>query len=145
MLACTGYIAEDPWRAPGVEDLGDGRYKVTTRLATRMAGSKVAFTFRLKEPKEEAWLVFSPLLVRFMSGSDWTERAVKVSDSGRIRNELQTLMSQALVYDGDRITVNFGRVDPLVLPPTKQDVIRRALAWYKGNHPVWFEWLEVKE
>jgi hypothetical protein len=87
--------------------------------------------------------VFSPLLVRFMSGADWKTRAVKVSDSGRIRNELQTLVSQALEYDGDSILVHWDRVDEKVLPKDKQAVIRQVLEWYKANHPVWFSWLKM--
>lgn len=144
VLACGGYICDDPYTgAPGVQDLGGGRYKVTTRLATRKASSVITFTFRLKEPLEETRLVFSPLLVRFMSGADWTSRAVKISDSGRVRNELQTLISQALEYEGRNIRVHFDRIDEKVLPKDKQHIIRQVLEWYKTHHPVWFEWLEL--
>jgi hypothetical protein len=144
VLACVGYMCDDPYTgAPGVEDLGGGRYKVTTRLATRQASSRIAFTFRLKENLDEARMVFSPLLVRFMNGTDWTQRAVKVSDSGRIRNELQTLVSQAISYSGEKMRVDFSRIDPRVLPVEKQQLIRQVLAWYKASHPVWFEWLEL--
>ncbi|HYX93324.1 MAG TPA: hypothetical protein VE782_17285, partial [Myxococcaceae bacterium] len=67
-----------------------------------------------------------------------------VSDSGRIRNELQTMMSQALEYrEGDVIRVHFDRVDPKVMPAEKQAAIRRVLEWYKQSHPVWFGWLEI--
>jgi hypothetical protein len=74
---------------------------------------------------------------------DPASRAVKISDSGRIRNELQTMFSQALEHDGDRITVHFDRVDEMVMPREKQEAIRRVLEWYKQNHPVWFSWLEI--
>jgi hypothetical protein len=87
--------------------------------------------------------VFSPLLVRFLAGVDHTRRAVKISDSGRIRNELQTMLSQALEHDGERMCVHFDRVDEKVMPREKQLAIRRVLEWYKENHPVWFSWLEV--
>ncbi len=144
MLSCAGYICPDPYSgAPGVEKLADDRYRVTTRLATRHASARISFTFRLKDGLEESRLVFSPLLVRFMSGSDWTRRAVKISDSGRIRNELQTIVPQALEYEGESIRVHFDRVDDKVVPREKQEVIRRALAWYKENHPVWFKWLQL--
>lgn len=144
VLACNGYIGDDPYTgAPGVRDLGDGRYKVTTRLDTRAASSVITFTFRLKESLEETRLVFSPLLVRFMSGTDWTRRPVKISDSGRVRNELQTLISQALEYDADKIIVHFDRIDERVLPRENQQVIQRVLEWYKEHHPVWFDWLEL--
>jgi hypothetical protein len=144
VLASVGYMCDDPYTGiPGVRQLGDGLYKVTTRLATRDASSLITFTFRLMETLEETRLVFSPLLNRFLAGVDPASRAVKVSDSGRIRNELQTMMSQALEHDGDKIRVHFDRVDEKVVPKDKQAAIRRVLEWYKANHPVWFSWLEI--
>jgi hypothetical protein len=144
VLAAIGYICDDPYTGTqGVTKVSDGVYKVTTRLATRNASSYITFTFRLMESVEEQRHVFSPLLVRFLSGVDHTRRAVKISDSGRIRNELQTMFSQALDHDGDNIKVHFDRVDEKVLPRDKQDAIRRVLEWYKANHPEWFKWLEV--
>jgi hypothetical protein len=144
VLASVGYMCDDPYSgATGVREVGDGRYKVTTRLATRKASSFITFTFRLMEPLDQMRHVFSPLLVRFLSGVDHTKRAVKVSDSGRIRNELQTMLSQALEHDGDRIRVHFAHIDEKVMPREKQDAIRRVLEWYKVTHPVWFEWLEI--
>src|SRR5256884_8452509 len=102
----------------------------------------VTFTLRLMESFEETRQVFSPLLVRFLSGVDHTTRPVKISDSGRIRNELQTMIPQALEHDGDRIRVRFERINEMVLPRDKQARIREVLQWYKANHPIWFEWLE---
>ncbi len=29
------------------------------------------------------------------------------------------------------------------MPVHNQKVIREVLEWYKGRHPVWFEWLEL--
>jgi hypothetical protein len=144
VLACVGYMGDDPYTgAPGVTRVSDRVYRVTTLLATRRASSRVTFTFRLMESLEETRHVFSPLLVRFLSGVDHTTRPVKISDSGRIRNELQTMLSQALEHDGDRIWVHLDRVDANVVPKEKQDAIRQVLEWYKANHPVWFRWLEV--
>ncbi len=144
VLASIGYMREDPYTgAKGVTQVGDRLYRVTTRLATRNASSLISFTFRLTETLEEAKLVFSPLLSRFLSGVDPASRAVKVSDSGRIRNELQTMLSQALEHDGDRIRIHFDFVDEKVMPKEKQAAIRRVLEWYKANHPVWFSWLEI--
>jgi hypothetical protein len=144
VLAAIGYICDDPYTGvQGVTRVSEGVYKVTTRLATRNASSYITFTFRLMEPFEQQRHVFSPLLVRFLSGVDHTKRAVKISDSGRIRNELQTMFSQALDHDGDRITVHFDRVDEKVMPRDKQEAIRRVLEWYKANHPVWFTWLDI--
>ncbi len=144
VLASIGYMCDDPYSgAKGVTQVSDRVYKVTTRLATRNASSFITFTFRLMEPMAEAKLVFSPLLSRFLAGVDPASRAVKVSDSGRLRNELQTMFSQALEHDGDRIRVHFDRVDEKVMPRDKQAAIRRVLEWYKANHPVWFGWLEI--
>lgn len=144
VLACTGAICDDPYSGmPGVQDLGDGRFRVTTQLATHNASSRIAFTLRLQTPFNEARLIFSPLLVRFMEGYDWTTRPVKISDSGRIRNELQTLIFQALEFRGESIRVHFERIDEKVLSRPQQDVIRRVLEWYKQHHPVWFAWLEL--
>ena len=144
VLASTGYICDDPYTGTeGVTRVGDGVYRVTTRLAAHRASSRVAFTFRLMEPLERARHVFSPLLVRFMSGVDHTTRPVKISDSGRIRNELQTMFSQALEHDGERIRLHFDRLDENVVPREKQETIRKVLEWYRANHPVWFDWIEL--
>jgi len=144
VLASIGYMCDDPYTGvKGVTQVGDRVYKVATRLATRNASSLITFTFRLMESIEETKLVFSPLLSRFLAGVDPASRAVKVSDSGRIRNELQTMLSQALEHDGEKIRVHFDRVDEKVMPKDRQLAIRKVLEWYKANHPVWFAWLEV--
>jgi hypothetical protein len=144
VLAATGYMGPDPYTGlPGVERMEDGRFRVTTQLATRGARQRVSFTFRCLESLEQTRLVFSPLLERFIAGEDYRNRAVKVSDSGRIRNELQTLCSQALEYVNDHIRVRFDRIDDLVISPPRKRAIREVLEWYKANHPVWFAWLEI--
>jgi hypothetical protein len=144
VLASIGYMCDDPYTGyPGVQEVSEGVYRVTTRLATRKASARIAFTFRLMEPLAEARHVFSPLLVRYLSGVDHTKRPVKISDSGRIRNELQTMLSQALEYDNEILRVHFDRVDDKVMPKDKQAAIRKVLEWYKANHPVWFEWLQI--
>jgi hypothetical protein len=144
VLASVGYICDDPYTgAPGVTRVAENVYRITTRLATRKASSRITFTLRLMESFEETRQVFSPLLVRFLSGVDHTTRPVKVSDSGRIRNELQTMIPQALEHDGDRIRVRFEQINERVLSPDKQAAIRSVLKWYKAHHPVWFEWLEL--
>ena len=144
VLAATGYMGADPYTGmPGVTKLAEDTYRVTTQLATRRACLRLDLTFRLLESFEQSRLVFSPLLERFLSGEDHTKRAVKVSDSGRIRNELQTLCSQALEYSNDHIEVHFERIDDLVISAERKQRIRRVLEWYKVNHPVWFAWLQI--
>lgn len=144
VLSCTGYMCDDPYTGmKGLERLSENRFRVTARLATRNASSNIHFTFRLLETFDETRLCFSPLLTRFISGVDYSQRPVKVSDSGRIRNELQTMLSQALEYDGERIIVHFDRVEDDVMPKAHQARIRDALLWYRKNHPVWFKWLDV--
>src|SRR5262245_34339066 len=144
VLASVGYMCDDPYTgAPGVTRVADDVYRVTTRLATRNASSRITFTLRLMETLATTRQVFSPLLVRFLSGVDHATRPVKISDSGRIRNELQTMLPQALEHDGERIRVHFERINEMVMSRDTQVAIRRVLEWYKVNHPVWFEWLEV--
>jgi len=143
VVASVGYMCDDPYTgAPGVTQVAADVYRVTTRLATRKASSLITFTLRLMEPLETTRQVFSPLLVRFLSGVDHTTRPVKISDSGRIRNELQTMIPQALEHDGERIRVRFERINEMVMSRDKQARIRAVLQWYKANHPIWFDWLE---
>lgn len=145
VLAVVGYLLPDPYSgAPGVEEVREGVYRVTTRAATESGLLETVLTLRLMEPMDEMRLVFSPLLDRFYRGMDWRKRAVKVSDSGRIRNELQTLASGALDFLADgRIRVDLARVDDAVLPADKKALIREVLLWYRENHPIWFSWLDV--
>ena len=145
VLALVGYMLPDPYiGTPGVERIADDLYKVTTCSATRRSMLEVTLTLRLMEPMDEMRMVFSPLLDRFYAGQDYRERPVKISDSGRIRNELQTLCSEAIEYlPDDRMLVHFDRVDDAVLPPDKKALIREVLDWYKAEHPIWFGWLEM--
>ena len=145
-MALAGYMLPDPYSgADGVEQVADDRYRVTTRAATRLGVIDATVELQLMEELEEMRMVFSPLLDRFYSGQDYRERAVKISDSGRIRNELQTLCSEAIEYlPVDSMLVNFDQIDDSVMPPDKRELIREVLAWYKANHPIWFNWLEMK-
>ena len=146
VLALAGYMLPDPYSGnEGVEQVADDRYRVTTRAATRLGVIDATLELRLMEPVEQMRMVFSPLLDRFYSGEDYRDRAVKVSDSGRIRNELQTLCSEAIEYmPDDRMLVRFDLIDDSVLPRDKTELIREVLEWYKANHPIWFRWLEMK-
>lgn len=144
-LAVAGYMLPDPYTAnPGVEQIEPGRYRVTVRTACDRGVREVTLTLRLMESFAESRLVFSPLLDRFFAGQDYRTRPVKISDSGRIRNELQTWCSEALeFFNDDSIRIHFDRIDDAVLPPEKRDFIRQVLAWYKENHPIWFRWLHI--
>ena len=145
VMAFSGYMCDDPYTgAQGVEAIDDERYRVTTRISTPWAGKRVTFTLRLMEEPEEQRLVFNPLLTRFIYGEEFRTRPVKISDSGRIRNELQTLCSEALEYLGNgKIKVHFDRIPPEVISLQDQKVLREVLQWYKKHHPIWFRWLEI--
>ncbi len=146
VLAVCGYMCPDPYSgAPGVEPVEgqDGVYRVTVRLATSRGDKRITFALKLQEDMEESQLVFNPLLIRFLRGEDFLSRPVRVSDSGRIRNELQTLCTEALDYFGDNIRVCFDRIPLDVINREEQEVLLEVLQWYQENHPIWFNWLEV--
>ncbi len=147
VLAVCGYMRLDPYSgAPGVEEVEPGIYRVTVRLASPRGDKRVIFTLRCGETFEQSRLVFSPLLNRFLAGIDYRERPVKISDSGRIRNELQTLCVEALEFvNSSEIKVHFDRIPPEVISPAKQTKLLEVLRWYKRRHPLWFSWLEIVE
>jgi hypothetical protein len=144
-LAVVGFMLPDPYTgAPGVEDLGNGVYRVTVRAVSEERSREVRLTLRLMESLEQSRRVFSPLLDRLYAGESYRTRAVKVSDSGRIRNELQTWCSEALEHFGDNgMRVRLDDIDESVLPADKREFIREVLQWYKESHPLWFRWLEI--
>jgi len=156
-LAVSGYMKPDPYSgAPGVEqvetppELADkvkgGVYRVTVRLATRRGDKHITFKLGLMHTQEVSELVFKPLLNRFLAGEDYENRAVRISDSGRIRNELQTICSEALEFNGDRgIRVIFDNIPVEVIPKEDQKRLLQILKWYKKHHPIWFSWLELDE
>ena len=145
LLALASGMLDDPYTGiGGVEEVAENTYRVTTRAATRKGQLDVRLTLRLAEERDEMRMVFSPLLDRFYAGQDYRTRAVKVSDSGRIRNELQTLCSEAIEYlEDDRMRIDFASIDDAVLSPDKKALIEEVLRWYKKNHPIWFRWLEI--
>jgi hypothetical protein len=145
VLALAGYMLPDPYTgAPGVEQVSDDVWRVTSRAATRRGILEATMTLRLMEPLDEMRMVFSPLLDRFYAGQDFRARAVKISDSGRIRNELQTLALEAIEFTSEgRMRLHFDRVDDAVLPADKKKLIQEVLHWYKKNHPIWFRWLDL--
>ncbi len=145
VLAIGSYMGMDPYTGlPGVEKISESTYRVTVRLTSRTTDKRIHLTFRLMKGLEGSRTVFQPLLQRFLSGVDHTERAVKVSDSGRIRNELQTLCSEALEFPGgDKVRVHFDKIPPAVISPPKVKRLREVLTWYKSRHPFWFCWLEL--
>ncbi|MBN2415046.1 hypothetical protein JXO52_04355 [bacterium] len=144
VMALSGYMEADPYTgAPGIEQVDGNAYRVTVRLSTRQGDKKVTLTLRLLESFEESRLVFNPLLNRFLRGEDYTTRPVKISDSGRIRNELQTLCGAALEYSGkEKIKLCYNKISPDVISLPNQKKLRQILSWYKKHHPIWFSWLE---
>ena len=147
VLAVSGYMGPDPYSgAPGVEEVGPGVYRATARLASSGGDKRIKLTLRLGETLEQSRLVFSPLLNRFLAGEPFETRPVRISDSGRIRNELQTLCAEALEFvDSTRIRVHFDRIPPEVIPYDKQRTLVDVLRWYKKRHPLWFSWMELAE
>jgi len=145
VMAISGYMLDDPYTgAPGVKQVSEDTFDVTVRLTTRRADKWVTFSLRMVETLDESQLVFNPLLNRFLRGENYQDRAVKISDSGRIRNELQTLCSNALQHFGsERIVVHFEKIQPDVISREQQVILREILTWYKQNHPIWFNWLEL--
>ncbi|MFN2436400.1 MAG: hypothetical protein ABR513_04860 [Desulfotignum sp.] len=144
-LAGAGYMLPDPYTgAPGVTQIADNTYEVTVRITTDRGDKRITFALRLEEPFEESKLVFSPLLNRFLKGEDFENRAVKISDSGRIRNELQTLCSEALSYVRNKMILAFDKIPQATISIEDQKKLRQILTWYKENHPIWFDWLELK-
>ena len=145
VLASVGYMCDDPYTgAPGVTQVADDAYRVTTRLATRKASSLITFTLRLMESLETTRQVFSPLLVRFLSGVDHTTRPVqdlrlrahpqRAADDdpagARARRRPHPGPLRADQRDGDAARQAGG--DP-----------RRARSGTRRNHPVWFDWLDL--
>ena len=145
VLAVTGYMGPDPYSGiEGVEQVGPGIYRSTVRLASTKGDKRITFTLRLMETFEQSRLVFSPLLNRFLAGEAYETRPVKISDSGRIRNELQTLCAEALEFtDADHIRVHFDKIPPEVISFENQKKLLEVLRWYKSRHPIWFSWLEI--
>mgnify|MGYP001091041877 FL=1 len=145
VAALSGYMCDDPYSgAAGVQEVAPGTYRVGVRLATARGDKRLFFTLRLMEGSRESRLVFNPLLTRFIYGEDFRARAVKISDSGRIRNELQTLCSEAIEYlDQQQMRIHFDRIPPEVISPEHQQMLLEVLRWYKRHHPLWFSWLMV--
>ena len=145
VMAISGYMLPEPYTgAPGIEKIRGDTYKVTVRFSTREGDKRITLTLRLIKKFEESRLVFNPLLNRFLRGEDYKDRAVKISDSGRIRNELQTLCSEALEHYGSNcMKIYFDKIAVDVISPEDQKKLREILTWYKENHPIWFEWLEL--
>ncbi len=143
-LSVCGFMGPDPYSGlPGVECLGNNRYRVTVRLASLKGIKFITFTFELKEDQMESHLVFNPLLSRFMAGEQYQDRPVKISDSGRIRNELQTICSEALEFVNDTIILHFDRIPEEVIPVPLQKKLKEILSWYRREHPIWFRWLKL--
>ncbi|MCG8553519.1 MAG: hypothetical protein MI799_24195 [Desulfobacterales bacterium] len=143
-LAVAGYMLPDPYSgAHGVKQLSENTWEVTVRVTSEFGDKSITFALRLIESLQQSKLIFSPLLNRFFKGEDFRTRAVKISDSGRIRNELQTLCTDALEHFGDKMVVCFDKMAPTTISAVEQEMLKQILTWYKDNYPIWFEWLEL--
>ena len=144
-LALSGYMGPDPYSGhPGVEKVGDDTYRVSVRLVSQRTDKRITFTLRFMLTEEHSRLVFSPLLNRFLSGVDYKTRPVKISDSGRIRNEMQTLCAEALEFPGgNHMRLYFDRIPEAVIPMDRRERLLEILRWYRQRHPLWFSWLEI--
>jgi hypothetical protein len=144
VMAISGYMLPDPYSgSPGIRQVGEDTYQVTVRLSTPRGDQRTTFTLRLVETLPKSRLIFNPLLNRFMRGEDYRERRVTISDSGRIRNELQTLCTEALEHFGENgIRLHFRLIPDDVIPPSDRVKLLEVLQWYKTYHPIWFRWLE---
>lgn len=145
VISLSGYMCDDPYSgAHGIEELGEETFQVTSRIATPRGDKRFTFTLRLMEKPEVQKLIFNPLLIRFINGEDYQSRPIRISDSGRIRNELQTLCSEALEYKKDgQIKLHFDRIPAEVISHKHQKILHEVLDWYKSHHPIWFNWLEI--
>jgi hypothetical protein len=145
VMAISGYMLPDPYTGtPGIKQIGKDTYRVTVRLSTPKGDKRAHLTLRLQEEVEKSRLIFNPLLNRFLRGEDHRERKVTISDSGRIRNELQTLCTEALEHFGENgIRLHFRLISADLISPQDQVKLREILEWYKANHPIWFKWLDL--
>lgn len=143
VLALGSYMGFDPYTgSEGVTKVNEDTYRVTVGLMSRRVEKKVTLTLRLMEGQKNSDQIFQPLLSRFLGGEEFRGRPVKISDSGRIRNELQTLCAEALEFPSrDKMRVVFDRIPESIFSPQKRDRLAELLAWYKERHPVWFSWL----
>ncbi len=144
VLALVGAMGPDPYSGmPGVKKLDKDVYQVTVRLASPRADKRVTLTLRFIHGEEKSKSIFQPLLNRFLAGEDYQTRAVKISDSGRIRNELQTLCADALEFPNDDVMkVYFDRIPPTLI--ADRDKLKDILNWYRQRHPIWFSWLDLQ-
>lgn len=147
VLALGSYMGYEPYTATeGVVKVSDDTYRVTVRLFSHTVAKKVTLTLRLMEGYEASRPIFQPLLARFLAGENYRQRAVKISDSGRIRNELQTLCSEALEFPSrDTMCLILSRIPDSIFSVEKRERLAELLRWYKDRHPVWFGWLEIKD
>ncbi len=143
-LATSGYMLPDPYSgAPGVTQVSEDTWEVTVRMTSEHGDKQITFALRLLEPFDQSKLIFSPLLSRFLKGEDFRTRPVKISDSGRIRNELQTLCTDALEHFGPKVVLRFDRIPQATISAEEHTRLRKILIWYKKHYPIWFDWLEL--
>ena len=145
VLALGSYMGDDPYTGyEGVTKVKEDTYRVTVKLLSRKVEKKVSLTLRFMDGEKKSRVIFDPLLSRLLDSPNYRDRPVKISDSGRIRNELQTLCFEALEFPSpDRMRVVFSKIPESIFSEPKKKRLAEILAWYKERHPVWFSWLTL--
>ncbi|MEJ2118428.1 MAG: hypothetical protein P8Y36_11280, partial [Alphaproteobacteria bacterium] len=115
----------------GIETIDADTFRVITRIVSSNGDTPVAVTLRLTRSQAESHQAYTPLLMRFLDGEDFENRTVRSFDSGRIRNELQTLCSDALEFHENTIRVHYDRIQSSVISPEKQRELRAATVLIK--------------
>lgn len=146
-VALVGYMLSDPYSGEKeVTKLSEDTYRVAVRLVTPKGINRYEIDLILRDDMDESRKIFNPLLDRFVAGENFKERPVKKSDSGRIRNELQTLCSQALEYEGEnKVYLKLSKIDDLSIPAEKKERLYEILDWFINHHPMWFDWLTLEK
>ena len=78
-----------------------------------------------------------------LASRDAVARVLIEAGADLLLRRISSERAEAIEKEVDEILALFDRVDDKVLPKDKQAAIKRVLEWYKANHPVWFEWLEI--
>ena len=117
---------------------GDG---AAGRLARRQADHLHP---AVMETLAQSWLVFNPLLSRFMGGEDYEHRPVRsptrAGSATSCRPSAPRRWSSSAGPHPGPLRPHPARGDPAARHQVK---LREILRWYKKHHPIWFAWLDI--